>query len=171
MAPSVTDHVVPQFSDTLLRAVAQHAERQAHLTGTYLRNSGFCPDGEIRLPGPALLELAAVLELGVWERRGIRQYLPADLLTYREAADQLAARCMKGPAEFQGRNAAPLSLRIFRVWVEHFAWDGPDLLDADVVLSDADHEDDFIDLLAEFIWTHRNELQHLIHAGGNDEKA
>jgi len=149
-----------RLPDALVQAATRNAERQADLTGTYLRALGLGKSGEVRLPAAALLELAAVLELGVWERRGLRAHLEVDLPTYREAADQFAARCMKGPLEFEGPNATPLSMRVFQVWVEHFAWDAPELLDAEVVLDNVD-DDDFVDLLAEFVWAHRNELKHL----------
>jgi hypothetical protein len=108
-----------------------------------------------------LLELGAVLELGVWERVGFRQHLNVDLPTYREAADELAARCRKGPEEFDGPNATPLARQVLRVWTENFAWDGPDLVQADVVVGDFE-EDEFIELLAEFVWNHRHELKNLV---------
>jgi hypothetical protein len=147
--------------DELVGALVRRAERQADVTADWLKAAGLFRSGPPRLPAACLLELAAVLELGIWERHGLRGHLEVDLPTYREAADQLAARCMKGPAEFHGPNATPLSLRVLRVWMEHFAWEGPDLLQADVVVGDLD-EDVFIDLLAEFVWTYRHELKHLV---------
>jgi hypothetical protein len=164
MVTSSTCEGTLRVPDALVQAVTRHAERQADLTGSYLRASGLCPEGEIRLPAAALLELAAVLELGVWEMRGLRTHLDVDLPSYREAAAELAARCMKGPEEFGGEDATPLSVRVLRVWTEHFAWDAPEMLDAEVVFGDAE-EDDFVDLLAEFVWAHRNELRHIILAG------
>ena len=148
--------------DTMVRAVIRHAERQADLTGAYLEATGILRSRPARFPAAFLLELAAVLELGLWERRDLLRHIEVDLPTYRQAADQLAARCEKGPAEFQGQNATPLSLLIMQVWIEHFAWDGPDLLNAEAVLSDVNEDDDdFVELLAEFVWTHRHELEHL----------
>lgn len=101
-----------RLPEALVQAATRHAERQADLTGTYLHASGLGKNGEVRLPAAALLELAAVLELGVWERRSLRPHLEVDLPTYREAANQLAARCMKGPSEFEGLNATPLAMRV-----------------------------------------------------------
>ena len=45
--------------------------------------------------------------------------------------------------------------------MEHFAWSGPELLQADAVVDNLD-EDEFIDLLAKFVWTHRHELKHYV---------
>lgn len=147
--------------NALMLAVARYAERRADLIGSYLRSSDLRPTGEIRLPAAALLELAAVVELGVWERRGIRCHIDSDLPFYREAADTLVVRCSKGPSEFRGPNAAPLSELVLRVWIENFAWDGPRHLQTDVVVGNVD-EDEFIDLLADFVWSNRRELAQLI---------
>ena len=146
----------------LVQAVARHAQRQADLVANFLRASGACKDSEeIQVPGAALLELAAVLELGVWERCGIRPQLVVDVPSYREAAEQFAARCMKGADEFKGEDATPLARRVLLVWIEHFAWDGPDTLGAEIVLGDVD-EDRLVEVLAEFVWRHRHELGCLV---------
>jgi hypothetical protein len=145
----------------MVRAITRHAEREADLTAAFLRATGLYQSEPPKLPAAFLLELGAMLELGFWEREGLRRHLDVDLPTCREAAEQLAARCRKGPKEFDDPDAAPLSLQVLRVWTEHFAWDGPELLDAEVVLGDA-NEDDLIDILAEFVWTNRHRLEQLI---------
>jgi hypothetical protein len=156
-----------RLPDAMVLAIARHAEREADLTAAFLRATGLYESEPPKLPAAFLLELAAVLELGLWERRDLRRHLDVDLPTNRQAADQLAARCAKGPKEFDGPNAAPLSRQVLRVWVERFAWDGRELLAAEVVLGDV-NEDDFIDLLAGFVWEHRRELAHLIR--GEEQK-
>ena len=161
MVTSSTCEGTLRVPDALVQAVTRHAERQADLTGTYLRASGLCPEGEVRLPAAALLELAAVLELGVWEMRGLRAHLGVDLPSYRQAAAQFAARCMKGPEEFEGEDAAPLSLQVLRVWTERFAWEGPDTLGADIILGDVD-EDEFAEVLADFLWQPRHEMDSFL---------
>jgi len=75
---------------------------------------------------------------------------------------------LKGPKEFEGPDAAPLSPRVLRVWVEQFAWDGPELIGADVVVGDFD-DVEFVDVLAELIWKHRDELTNLLD-DGEDER-
>ena len=153
--------------DPLVRAVARHAQRQADLTAVALDAMGLFKSEPSRLPAGYLLELGAVLELGLWERQGLRPHLDVDLPTFREAADYLAARAAKGPAEFQDPDATPLCRRVREVWVEQFAWEGPELLEAEVLVSDVD-DDAFVDVLAEFVWTHRQELSNLLRDGGNE---
>jgi hypothetical protein len=68
---------------------------------------------------------------------------------------------MKGPAEFKGEDAAPLSLKVLRVWTEQFAWEGPDTLGADIILGDVD-EDEFAAVLADFLWQHRHAMDSFL---------
>jgi hypothetical protein len=102
-------------ADEIMRAVARHSKRQADFVAAYLRSPCLLGTGEIRLPAAALLELAAVLELGLWEEQGLRDYLDVDLPSYREAADALASRCVRGSEEFEGPEAAPVSRRVLQV--------------------------------------------------------
>ena len=150
-----------ELPDALIRAATHHAERQADLTVAYLHRTGLFKSKPVRLPEALLLELAAVLELGLWEQQDLRRHLDVDLPDYREAARQLADRCMKGPAEFDGLNAAPLSTRVLRIWMENFAWDGLDTLGAEVVLGNVD-ENQFANVLADFVWQHRHALNALL---------
>ena len=156
-----------QVSDSEIRAATRNAIRQADLTavalnatGVFASAKGEHPDWS-RLPPGYLLELAATIQIGLWERQGLLPHLAPDLPSFHEAAQMLLDRAAKGPAEFRGADATPLSRRVTQEYLDRFAWDGPELLDAEVVLGDAS-EDDFIDLLAQFVWTHRHELEHLI---------
>lgn len=171
MADAKRDVISPDTApyDAMVRAVIVHAERQADLTAAYLDVIGALKSKPARFPAAFLLELAAVLELGLWERRDLRRHLDIELPTYREAMDRLVTRCRKGSAEFDGPNATSLSRQIMQAWIEHFAWDGPNVLNADVVLGEAD-ENEFIDLLAEFVWTHLSELSVLLGDDGNETK-
>ncbi len=151
--------VVP---DCQIRAVVRHAERQADLTAATLDAMGLLATKPVTFPAAFLLELAAVLELGMWERQGLRPYLATDLPTYREAAAKLAARANQGSEAFEGSDAAPLSRRVRQVWMERFAWEGHDLLHADVILGEVD-EDEFTRVLADFVWQHRRELSKMLN--------
>ncbi len=148
-----------EIPDAMLQSVIWHAERQAILTGEYLNACGVGP-GTLDIPPNALLEMAAVLELGLWEILGLRDHLDVDLPTYREAQDEFAARCVKGPQEFEGDQGRRLSLQVLHVWIQNFAWDGPQMLGAEAVVNDFE-DDEFIDLLAEFCWQHRHEISKL----------
>ena len=88
-------------------------------------------------------------------------HLKAGLPAAKVASKELAKRVQKGPAEFEGKNAARLSFQVLKVWIEQFAWNGQELLHADVVVGDVD-EDEFVDVLAEFLWTHRHQLRNCL---------
>ena len=146
--------------ETMVAAVVQCAERHAVLLGSFLHSVLPADAGRRAFPAAFLLEMAALLELRHWEQEGLRQHLDVDLPSYQEAADDFVARCKKGPEEFKGA-APPLSMKVLRVWLENFAWDGPGKFGANVVLAVADTEE-FLNLLADFVWTHRHELEHFL---------
>jgi hypothetical protein len=151
-----------QLPDGMALAIIGHAERQADLVAAHLEATGDFGSTAKRLPPAFFLEFAAVLEIGLWEHKGLRRHISVDLPSYDQAADELIARCRKGPKEFEGPDSTPLSSLVLHVWIDYFAWDGPDTLGAEIVLDEGDEDDDdFINLLAEFVWTHRHALQHL----------
>lgn len=147
-----------------------HAERSAELTAATLDATGLFPKRPILLPANFLLEFAAVLQLGIWEERGLCRRLDADLPTFSQASKALADRAANAWAEFLGADAAPLHEKILSVWSEQIAWQAREILDADVVLSDV-NEDAFADLVAEFIWQHRDKLEDLLDCEGGEDAA
>ena len=155
------------LSDAFVEAAQHLADRHGALVGNYLRF--IFPDHSARtLPGALLLELGALLQIQMWERSGISSHLGEKLPSYRDAADEFVRRCRLGSADFFRPNATPLLQIVFRVFMEFFAWDGPEFLDADLVIDHQD-EDEFTNLLAEFIWTHRHELEYLTEHNNNEE--
>jgi len=61
METLTTASLSSNFSDDAIAAVARRAEIHAEMVAKCLRSDNSCPEGEIRLPASALLELAAVL--------------------------------------------------------------------------------------------------------------
>lgn len=157
-----------ELPDPLVRAVVRHAHRRAEWTIVALDATGLFESEAPQLPAGFLLELSAVVELAVWEHHGLREHLDVDLPTSQEALANLAARTLKGPTAFEGPNPAPLSSRVLQVWVERFAWDGPELLGADVVVGDFD-DDELVEVLAELIWTNRHELAGFLSDEGDEQ--
>ena len=74
------------ISDHQTQAIIRLAHRHAERTAAALDATGLFPNRPVLLPGPFLLELAAVVELCMWERQGLRPYLATDLPTFQEAA-------------------------------------------------------------------------------------
>jgi hypothetical protein len=136
------------------------ADRHAVLTANWLSAIGYSAPRTLNVPAAFLLELAAVLQLGEWERQGLTAYLGIEVPTYRDAAMQLAARTKLGVSEFEGPNATSLSNFVGKVWIENFAWDGPAMLNADIVFDDSTG-DILADQLAEFLWQHHEDLEKL----------
>lgn len=148
--------------DFLRNAIVARAHRNAEMVDRWIRLLLKRPEGEIVLPANFLLELGAIICLAEWESLGLRQFLPDDLPASRVAMYELGARAKKGSSEFEGPDAAPLSIRVFQVWLENFAWQGPELLQAELIVGNVD-EDVFADLLADLIWKNRRELTQLLN--------
>lgn len=156
----------PRLHEPQLRAIIRHADFTAEMTALVLRNTRLASSGsegqpKAELPAGFLLELAAALQLGVWEHEGLRPHLPDGLPTFSQADADLAARVSEDWEAMRAPEAAALSRRVLELYVERFAWEGPELLGSDVVVGDVD-EDAFVDALAEYVWSHRHELPTLL---------
>jgi hypothetical protein len=155
----------PGFPSALLQAVAHQAARDADLVALFLdelgcrlalRGEGAVP---AHWPSGLLLGLGAALRLLAWERNGARALLPVVLPDSREAIRDLfapAAREGERPGRLQAL-AHELTLRVLRVWLEHFAWHGREEWGADLVLGAAE-EDALVDALAGLLWENRHAL-------------
>jgi hypothetical protein len=157
-----------QFPESFFAALSRRAERQADLTAAALDATGLFGSKPTVLPSGFLLELAAVLELGMWEHQGLRRHLDVDLPSFKDASEALARRASRGQMEFVGPNATTLSDQVLQVWAENFAWESHAYLQTDVVLGEVE-EEVFANLLAEYVWNHQAELSNLLD-GEDDEE-
>jgi hypothetical protein len=155
--------------EALIRATVRQAEDDADRVGQFLEDFGFrSPEARttpLALPPALLMGLAAVLRLHAWEQDGVRRHLPVDLPTARDAVRDLF--CAMVDRSAPGRLEAfanGLTLRVYAVWMVHFAWDGLEVLGADLVLGDAE-EDALADALARFLWNTRHTLD--VRQGGD----
>ncbi|WP_233200213.1 hypothetical protein [Blastopirellula marina] len=155
--------------EALVNAVARQAELQAELTVESLQTIGFEPGGELHLPGAFLLELGAVTTLKLWELGAQMAHLPESVPRFEAAREALIERCQGGREAFADITDTPLSKQLLRVYIDHFAWEAPERLDAVLLLNTA-QEDDFVDCLAEFLWNNRHALQHLVEETSNHEE-
>ena len=128
-----TNEGTVRIPSALLQAIVQNARRQADLTAATLDATGLFPDRPTRLPAGYLLEFGALIQLYIWETEGLRESL-ADfgLPTFKEAPAALAARAAKGFTGFEGTDVTPLSRQMLDCWIEHFAWDGHEYLQAEI---------------------------------------
>ncbi len=152
---------LPDVDPHVLQAVVQNAERQALMVAAYLKHvdpqlkrDGF-PSGADGLPAGYLLELGATLMLGQWDLQGLRTFLPSELPAFADATRILKHRAASATREFSNVDSAHLSRQIGQIWLERFAWEAPNLLQADVVLGDVD-ADALIEAVAQLVWANRH---------------
>jgi hypothetical protein len=147
-------------------AIILHAEFCADLVIAALRALKFlplpdAPRGEpLGLPSAFLLEFAAVLELGLWERNGIQLHRAAGLPSYCEAMDALIEKATCWPSKSCSRTS-DLSQRVLSLWLANFAREGKELIGGDILL-DLTDQDTFLDAVAEFLWANRNQFKETI---------
>jgi hypothetical protein len=149
-----------QLHDGLVTTITHNAERRAVLVTGYLDAMGlsFGPHGgrPYGLSPLVLLELGAVLQLAVWERAGIAELLRQHVPSVKQATGNFLA-LIKAASGDSTVSFELLSDRICTVALEHLGWDAEKYLRTDIVLSDVE-EDQIIDALAEFAWSHRKRL-------------
>ena len=153
-----------EIPDFVVDAVTRNAEFRAGLTAAFLDAAGLVGESQYDHPrscglsADTLLELGFVLQLAYWELHGFRQHLPDEVPLVREAATSFAKRAAERAGGGEFRRSEELSNQVFDIWWRRFAWDGREILQADVVLGDID-EDQLIDVMAKFLWDHRHDIQ------------
>jgi hypothetical protein len=173
MARPVVSPQLAAFPPELVRAVVLHAARDADQVALFLntlitlvvRPAGdgtspapLPPPAPLPLPGWFLLELAAALQLWIWEHSGIRLHLDAGLPPAGDALRAVFCRLTAAPGEEATGEGTPLSRAVLARLAEHCGWSGQEDLGADLLLGEAD-EDALVDALADLIWTHRASLR------------
>ena len=162
MLPFTIKNGSPVFPPSFICAVIRHAQRQALLVKFFIDEiTEGKPD---RFPSVYLLELGAVLELGMWERGGLKDHIADELPPYAEAFKTLDERLELGPSEFDGPYATPLSQQVLIAWINNFAWDADQSFGAEMLLGQVEREE-FVDQLASFLIEHHRELDGLLGWG------
>ena len=156
--------MVPASMETgapVIQAVARNAEHQAILVAAFLnqvdpllKRDGL-PSVATGFPAGYLLELGAALTLGYWNRKGLLAFLPSDLPAYADAVAELKSCAVIGRFQLLDCIASHLVRQVRQTWLERFAWEAPNLLQADFVLGDVD-EDVLVEAVAEFLWVNRH---------------
>lgn len=143
---------VRDFPPDMVNAVTAAAERDADAVGFFLRELGLAgnPQQPRKLPASFLLHLAAALRLSVWETQGFAFHQDAGLPPARQAISDAFHALADANA-----NPTELCIAVLRLSLERFAWNRPRHWNADIALDDLNDEA-ALDLLAEFLWTHRH---------------
>lgn len=148
--------------DELSAIAYAYGHRLAELIADFLEGSRAEAGSGSPAPPPYLLELGAVLQLTVWEANGLRASLPADLISAEAAREQLKQRIRSGIASFNQPESAVLFRDVLYCWLEHCAWAAPDCLGAEIVIANqCAGPNEWLDDLADFLWTNRGVLSEL----------
>lgn len=131
--------------------------RGAARVDTFLRAFGLCgsPERPIRLPAELLIGLELALRFWIWEQCGITAHVDAGL----PGAEQVLKRVL---SLREGREldefVDKLGLRAAMIQHEQFAWQAGVELGAEIAVNPGDDEEAFLDAMADFLWSHRKQL-------------
>jgi hypothetical protein len=101
-----------------------------------------------------LLELAAVMQLRLWEDAGLTIHIDAGLLSADAASKELERRSQVGESEFD-LTRLDLWRKVNRVWFKHIAWESQEIFGAEIALTQTD-DDVLDDALADLLWKNRH---------------
>lgn len=153
---------VQDFHPEVVQAVIRNADYCATLVAACLDvlDKRLKEDGHAQgaqgLPTGFLLELGTVLQLKIWEQQGLREFLPADLPTFAAAMADLHRRVTTNPLAFQSIESNRLGQYVLQVELERLSWAAPELLEADMVITDVD-DDALVEAVAQLLWVHRHD--------------
>jgi hypothetical protein len=139
-------------------ALVRDAERDADGVVALLDALGFRRPGDgeppVRLPAQFLLGLGLAVRLFSWESKGLRVHLDAGVAPAKDVLRDVVRRTAQlGPCETDA-DVASLRMKVLCLSVQRFAWAGPAVLGADVVVGDPD-EELLLDALARLCWASR----------------
>jgi hypothetical protein len=139
------------FPPQMTRAIEREAGRAADRVAAFLSASAGVATVERprSFPRDALLHLAVGLRMSDWEDAGVTAHRSAGLPA---AADILAtaAGALRGSAALDPR----LPSRYVKYYADHFSWDAPDSLGAEVLVGDLDGAE-AAEAVARFLWAAR----------------
>jgi hypothetical protein len=154
--------VCSAFPPDMVDAVRRDAERDADSAAQLLDELGLGrqqpSDPPVALPAQLLLGLGMAMRLLSWEAQGINLHRVAGLPRGEEILKCLLRSAVGDEADGGPALTQELWVCILRLSVEHLAWQGPELMGADVEIGPVD-EECLIEALAELAWSGR-------HGGG-----
>jgi hypothetical protein len=116
---------------------------------------------ENQFPAAFVLELAAVIQLQVWQDHEFGSDWPADLPTYDAARQDLIDRAKEGIYAYQNIESATLSMQAMRFHLTRLAWDSPLMGNCKMVIA-IDDEEAFVEAMARFLFDNRTFIDKLL---------
>ena len=161
----MTQTVTVETSDyvtTIIESLMRIAHRGAFLVGTYLTKIGAVPKSlkrrqPVSPPIEMALGLAAILQIWLWERAGLRPYLHVvDLPTAQEAMADFWKADSKDQAEYlRSKSGSRLLKQVVGAFLSHCALSAPEELGVDIAI-DGPMDESMLEAFADFVWQHRH---------------
>ena len=153
---------VSDYVTTVIESVMRFAHRGAFLVGTYLTKIGAVPKSlkrrqPVSPPIEMALGLAAILQIWLWERAGLRPYLHiVDLPTAQEAMADFWKADSKDQAEYlRSKSGSRLLKQVVGAFLSHCALSAPEELGVDIAI-DGPLDESLLEAFADFVWQHRH---------------
>lgn len=154
-----------EYVSTVIESVMRLAHRGAFLVGTYLTKLGAVPKSlKNRQPVTPPIEmafgLAAILQIWLWERAGLRQYIHVvDLPTAQEAMADFWKADSKDQAEYlRSKSGSRLLQQVVGAFLSHCVLSAPEELGVDLAIN-GPLDESMLEAFADFVWQHRHLCQ------------
>ncbi len=158
LAMSPPEHIAA----TVIESVMRFAHRGAVLVGVYLTKIGAVPKSiknrqPVAVPIEMALGLAAILQIWLWERAGLRPYLDVvDLPTAQDAMTAFWKVDSKGQAKYlRSKSGSKLLKQVVGVFLTHCALTAPEELGVDIAI-DGPLDESLLEAFVDFVWQHRH---------------
>lgn len=152
---------VSEYVTTVIESVMRVAHRGAFLVGAYLTKIGAVPKSlkrrqPVSPPIEMALGLAAILQIWLWERAGLRPYLHVvDLPTAQVAMTDFWKADSEGQAEYlRSKSGSHLLKQVVGTFLSHCALSAPEELGVDIVIAGS-LDESLLEAFADFVWQHR----------------
>ncbi len=111
----------------------------------------FSKENPLRISFAYMLDLGAVIQIGTWEQLGLSFHVDAGLPSFADAKSRLAENSSREDyISIEG-----LSEGVARVAVDELSWSAPALLGTEILLESGSDDDEFIEVMADFLWRNR----------------
>ena len=158
LAMSPPEHIAA----TVIESVMRFAHRGAVLVGVYLTKLGAVPKSlkerqPVTVPAEMAFGLAAILQIWLWERAGLRPYLHVvDLPTSQDAMTDFWKADADGQAKYlRSKSGSKLLKQVLGAFLTHCALSAPEELGVDIAI-DGPLDESLLEVFVDFVWQHRH---------------
>lgn len=147
-------------AEWILLALMQHGAHTADLVGNFLKNwcKAIGSRGKPAFPAGFLVELGSILWIGLWQQSGTLPEAVEQFPPWSKSLEDLFQRFFQSPLTFATDPAHcsnELDRRVVSFWLTHCLWAGPSNLGADIAITKTGDDEDWLEAIASFLWTHR----------------